>query len=488
MIYGENESGKTTVYQFIRGMLFGIEKRGGRSAAGGLYETYEPWENAASYEGILRFESGGKIFRLERSFYRKDRRASLICETDGEELSPERGDLSALMDGVTKDTYENTIAIGQMKTETDAALWQALKNQAANYRDSGSEDVNVSGALEILAGQKKAFAAELRGLENERAAREARIKSKYDYLLEETRAAENERERITRALSDAERKKAKELSPETKTRPVSGRIGALAGFAACAVSVILFALRGNAGFALAALACAVFSAALLINGRTDGRSDIGQVDAVQTDAPGNGPVTGADEEAWQLKGQLSRMESDKRERLAALNNLEELLAETKEPSDAEKEARLKIRALEIAREKITEIAKELRNRYGREMNEKMSAVLREITADKYNSVIIDENDNLFLNTERKRIPAEEVSRGTRDQIYFALRMAALDTLYGEDLPVVCDDAFTNYDDARLTETLKWLAGQNRQILLFTCQKREERILRESEIAYSTVTL
>lgn len=69
LIYGENEMGKTTLHSFIRGMFFGIEKQRGRAARKDEYSIREPWFHAGQFAGIMRFESGGKIFRLERNFY-----------------------------------------------------------------------------------------------------------------------------------------------------------------------------------------------------------------------------------------------------------------------------------------------------------------------------------------------------------------------------------------------------------------------------------
>ena len=37
---------------------------------------------------------------------------------------------------------------------------------------------------------------------------------------------------------------------------------------------------------------------------------------------------------------------------------------------------------------------------------------------------IDENLNVFLNTKTKLVPLENVSSGTMDQVYLALRLAA----------------------------------------------------------------
>ena len=70
-----------------------------------------------------------------------------------------------------------------------------------------------------------------------------------------------------------------------------------------------------------------------------------------------------------------------------------------------------------------------------------------------------------------------MSQGTMQQIYFALRMAAGELLcQGKSLPVVLDETFAMYDDVRLEAALSWLKKSGRQVILFTCQKREREIL------------
>lgn len=61
LIYGENETGKSTLQAFLQGMLFGIEKTRGRSSGIDTYTLYEPWENSSYYEGILRLEKDGEV-------------------------------------------------------------------------------------------------------------------------------------------------------------------------------------------------------------------------------------------------------------------------------------------------------------------------------------------------------------------------------------------------------------------------------------------
>ena len=82
VIYGENESGKSTVHTFIKSMLFGLERGRGRASHNDTFSLYEPWENPNYYAGKLRFESGGKQFCLSRTFDKYSKSASLICEDD----------------------------------------------------------------------------------------------------------------------------------------------------------------------------------------------------------------------------------------------------------------------------------------------------------------------------------------------------------------------------------------------------------------------
>ena len=133
LFYGENESGKTTIHTFIKCMLFGLERGRGRASIGDTYSLYEPWENSNYYAGVLRFETGGKHFCLTRNFDKYGKSASLICEDDGEEFSLEHGDLELILPGITASNYENTIAIGQMRVETNLTLAQELQNYATNY-------------------------------------------------------------------------------------------------------------------------------------------------------------------------------------------------------------------------------------------------------------------------------------------------------------------------------------------------------------------
>ena len=51
IIYGGNETGKTTMHAFIRAMLYGLET--GRGKRGEEYLLRQPWDNPAYFAGVL---------------------------------------------------------------------------------------------------------------------------------------------------------------------------------------------------------------------------------------------------------------------------------------------------------------------------------------------------------------------------------------------------------------------------------------------------
>ena len=157
VISGENEFGKTTLHAFVKAMLFGLERGRGRAAAKDDFTKYEP-RSGGRYAGVMRFDCGGRHFRLERTFgtgVKNSKSAALICEDDGEELSVEHGDLEMLLGGLTAELFDSTVSVGQLKSRPGEALSDALENYAANYYETGGTELDLSGAVQILREKRK---------------------------------------------------------------------------------------------------------------------------------------------------------------------------------------------------------------------------------------------------------------------------------------------------------------------------------------------
>ena len=120
----------------------------------------------------------------------------------------------------------------------------------------------------------------------------------------------------------------------------------------------------------------------------------------------------------------------------------------------------------------------LQNRFSPALGQRSAEIFSALTGGKYHQVVLNRDfslsaqsggDPLFRNIRL-------LSQGTADQLYLAVRLAVCDmVLPADDLPpLILDDALANFDDGRMAQALDYLAdeGQRRQILLFTCQKRE----------------
>ena len=186
---------------------------------------------------------------------------------------------------------------------------------------------------------------------------------------------------------------------------------------------------------------------------------------------------------------VDRLKQELGQKQTVLSNLqseyEELCISMTEKDHLQEE----LDALSMAGETIQSLSVQMQSRIGDRLKQQMSKTLSSLTNGRYLQVNMDENLRIGLHTADEYVPLEQVSRGTIEQAYFALRMAAMDVLCGEEeLPVILDESFAFYDENRLKETLKWLAENRTQVLLFTCQKREEEALSEMGIPYRKIVL
>ena len=142
------------------------------------------------------------------------------------------------------------------------------------------------------------------------------------------------------------------------------------------------------------------------------------------------------------------------------------------------------KALEIAMEVLTEASVDIQRNYSPYLNETMGSIMEKITGGKYKDIMADDSLKLNIQTPdtAERVNPEQLSSGTADQVYFALRLATVMLIEkdGETLPLFLDDSFVQYDEERTKNVLRFLCeeSEKRQIILFTCKKREVELARE----------
>ncbi len=585
IIYGKNEAGKSTLHTFIRGMLFGIERGRGRAAKNDLYTKYEPWENSGTYEGWLRLEKDGTIYRIERRFRKENKSLKIINETKGLEEEATPAFVSSLLDGLTETMYNNTISIGQLKSATEDGMVTELKNYIANMNTTGNISLNITKATAFLRNQKRSLEAglipeasreftsllaEIRNVEAEIAGPEyenqlaayQNMRTQVKGLIDNTQTQKKDldeklangkkvlsdngftdRASVDAMSSDAERlyseyntlngecnkKSRKVLSGLTAVLGIAG-LGAAAALgyfnltaylpvcgAAAAAAVIFFIISlfirqkdkeyhrlfDNTSSELGALlarhlgdsavsedAMNAFRARMgefsklcdmVAQSEAEIRKFLEDLSNLQTKQAGCSEMIEKQQRTqWELEKKLEHLSNYKNKAKA----LKRTLAENDRIHD-------EIVAIDLAHETMADLSSSIRDSFGLYLNKEASQYITGITGGIYDSMSIDENLNVFLNTKAKLVPLENVSSGTMDQVYLALRLAAAKLLQGSGsgFPLIFDDSFTQYDDERLKTALEWLASAyGGQIIIFTCHRREAQMLRARQVEFQLIEM
>lgn len=464
LFYGENESGKTTIHTFIKSMLFGLERGRGRASIHDTFSIYEPWKNPNYYSGVLKFESGGKNFLLERSFDRYSKSARLICEDDGEEFSMEHGDLEMILDGLTAANYENTIAIAQMKIETNQNLVAELQNYATNYYSTGHSEMDLEGAVATLNKKKKETEKNMLKLIQKKQEKHQEIEQEAAYVWRDIHRLEDDIHEKEKVIERREMLSIQKTPKRRKMGDFSMRPSGIV-LMLFLLFVVFFALAKPWNY-LVMIVLALGEGIFMWNHLKEGKNRSEEGKGLEE--------SDIDKIVWQKEC----LQDELKEKQVLYGNLQEQLGELEEVGDEYKKLELQKSAVELSIQRLTELAKEVQQDFSVILNKKASAILSSITGGKYSMLLIDEKLKMSLYTGERKISIEQVSRGTIEQIYFALRMAASEILHEEELPVICDDTFVFYDDKRLENTLRWLAENKKQVIIFTCQKREGEILKK----------
>ena len=144
ILYGKNETGKSTLAGFIKGVFYGVN----RNKAGNEYsefERYKPWRDI-DFSGKLEFENNGKTYTVFRDFNRNNCK---VYDSDGNDITSEfnkdksRGaEVGSSYFGIDEETFENTLLIMQGGTSIELQSQKNIIQKLTNMIQSGQEGVS----------------------------------------------------------------------------------------------------------------------------------------------------------------------------------------------------------------------------------------------------------------------------------------------------------------------------------------------------------
>lgn len=146
-------------------------------------------------------------------------------------------------------------------------------------------------------------------------------------------------------------------------------------------------------------------------------------------------------------------------------------------------------ALDLALEVLQEADSQLQSRLSPQLSQLAGEYFSRLTNGQYTQVSLTRNLEVAVREADSLAdrPLAYLSQGTADQLYLALRLALADLLLPQPdaCPLILDDAFLTFDDGRLALALGVIQelAETRQVLLFSCQSREGRMLNEREASH-----
>ncbi len=133
---------------------------------------------------------------------------------------------------------------------------------------------------------------------------------------------------------------------------------------------------------------------------------------------------------------------------------------------------------------LAEANTDLQNRFSPALGRRAAEIFAQLTDGRYDAVALDRSFRLAAEPQGSYTPrdAQYLSAGALDQLYLAVRLAICELALpqGDPIPLILDDALTNFDDSRCAAALRFLRqeAESRQVLLFTCHSREAEFFRD----------
>lgn len=196
---------------------------------------------------------------------------------------------------------------------------------------------------------------------------------------------------------------------------------------------------------------------------------------------------------YELEGRINRLKGELNQSGDHfLGNVKTMLQEARNRVE---ELEWEREVLQATKEGIQEAAQHVQDNIAPLLHPYASRCIREVTKGRYGELKVDPSQGfalrVFVPETGESKPVEQLSKGTMDQMFFALRLALIRFFSDHGsirLPLILDDSLIHFDESRLQESINLLGqmAQEHQVILCTCQDRERRILEAEGIPYTDV--
>lgn len=483
VIWARNGAGKSTIHEFLCAMLYGLHSE--------ECIRWQSWNGDGCLGGKMRFESGGKVYLLERDFLSGKDKGRLYCETDQKELSLENGDLRPLIGYMSENAYRSTFFVSQRGAVIEKGITAEIKNYLGNLSGVGKENIDVNRAVELLEKRQELLENEKRQAQVDLISRQQEIRMKMDYVEQDMDRLKKEeadcieslsRLSMTRGGREDEGYRRMQEEERRGKHQIRSTVGLI-----LMLGAVLMALAGIYVPPIWAKGACLVSAALL--GTADFLYQRKRNQMLEADAElcavresqkklDRRKKTGEQE---RLRWEIEKVRESMKEKQLDYQNLKESVEELQQNDSRLDSIEEELLAVHGAVQAIKDITRRIYKEAALKIDGFASDIMGEIVGSEYGKLCLNQDMELCVRTKDNTVRLFGDSPGIMEQVCFAARMAVGKTLSGkEEMPILLDDTFSMYDSERLECVFAWLKKSGNQVILFTSRMLEAETAKRLE--------
>ena len=539
IIYGKNESGKSTLLNYMKNIFYGISKnKNGKEISD--YEKYKPWIGE-EFSGKIKYRlDNGMNYEIYRDFTKKNAK---LFDENLEEISNQykidKKDGSQFFydqTNVDEKMYLSTIMTPQQEVVLERSTQNVLVQKIANLAGTGEDNVSFQKAMDKLnkrlveeVGTNRTQDRPLNLIQKRMKEIETVLKTELCYTenkqnlvsnkneildkLEKEKNRNNELKKVNMLTQknqiEAEKNELKKQLQNEKEEKVKKNYFAFGIILVLLIiiNILNFQFIGNRIINYILLSFIPVELILFVinyiknnklkkelqkqKSEIQKQKEISNKNLVSKMEEIQKQIEASEQQIINYRLQLNSLEYEDRnisEKLEEIVSLKEEYENLKEQLQIVEE---KDRCIQATKELLEKAYEQMKKSVTPKFTQNLSNLIQKITDEKYQKVSIHEEQGLIVELENGEYKsANLLSVGTIDQLYLSLRLAMLDEISKEKMPIILDEAFAYFDDERLKNSLLFLMEQAKehQIILFTCTKREKQILDELNLDYYWVEI
>lgn len=493
LIYGLNESGKSTLFAFIIFIFYGTKIKK-LPADLTFKDRYMPW-NGKPMHGKIVFCHDEKTYVISRLYSEQSNNVSIYCEDTSEEIK-DRTILKSPGEyffGISAEAFYRSMYICALQDKYNAMSADEIVSKLTNAYETVSTEVSygkitdiINNEISILSSTKRKSAV-IPSIENKIFSCKQKL-SQIEIDREELNRLSAENQILDGRIKSLEQE-LKELKSDLIAKPLKkekpSRVLYLIPLTLLVISMLSLLIIPNKYTLTVSMVLLVFSCTLAVFKikRTveKQRDDARKLFTIQTN---NDKIVLITEKIISIKTKKIQNSERCRALSLSISDKEKLNLELSALENELKENKTKLEALELALKVLNKAFDDFKTVFSPQLSELTGKILSSITSGKYNSALVDDSLIVSVDDGYNYRNALSFSQGTAEQTYFAMRIALSRILLsGRDAPLFLDDALAFYDDERLRAALDYLVGisDNTQVIFSTCRSTELSMLRDKKI-------